>query len=215
MPRWLGRNGSSRLACWAHLLMLLLSLLLQHHSTLLVQAASAPQPFNPEVFASDDPEDLLKYVNDPVEATDASLALMHRALELDCAAPTDLLHEAPAPHKDAPGGANAVVGLALYPFFFSGFQRFVGSLRAVGYAGHIILGVSTAISTAELAYLKSMDVTMYAVRLGACDESIYGAPSGTSARDGRKAKGSAGSAVGGQLMRGQCPRGLETLKVCP
>jgi hypothetical protein len=47
-------------------------------------------------------------------------------------------------------------------------ERFVGTLRKV-YDGHIILGVHPRISDREFEYLKSMDVTMYAVETAECD----------------------------------------------
>ena len=41
------------------------------------------------------------------------------------------------------------------------YQRFVGSLRATGYTGHIILGISKQASSDILDYLKKNDVTTH------------------------------------------------------
>ena len=128
-------------------------------------------------------------------------------------APYGLLHEA------HPAGNDAVMGLAAYkgidliylmqiftyslcissPRDISGniraFKRIVGSLRATGYDGHIILGVSKDISTEEIAYLKENQVTMYIVDFVECDDTI-----------------STGGAVKGAI-RGKCSKGLENLKL--
>jgi len=43
------------------------------------------------------------------------------------------------------------------------YQRFVGSLRATGYTGHILLGISIHASSEILDYLKKNDVTTYVI----------------------------------------------------
>lgn len=177
----------------------------------LLLVLSARGDFTPEVLATIDSSNntgttnlgkaYLDYRNDPLEYIPASKARFAKAMQLEAAAATDLLYEAPLSHL---GSTNAVVGLASYPYFFSGFQRLVGSLRASNYSGHIILGVSDMISTAEFEYLKSMHVTLYTVTIADCDEAVFGTTA---------TKKSGGKSVAGQLMRGKCTRGLEHLKV--
>ena len=156
--------------------------------------------FNPGVFDSKaDPQAIYQYVNDPVvvNATRVVQALP------DPSHPGGLLHQ-PPPQLSG----NTVVGLATYSFFMSGFQRLVGSLRvAANFTGNIILGVSPDISTAELGYLKSMDVTLYTIEVSDCDSRFYG-PGVSSSRKKDKDK-----RVGGGLMRGRCVKGLEHLKI--
>jgi hypothetical protein len=148
--------------------------------------------FNPEVFER---RDAYNYVNDPIlnASTDAG------TLVLPIESPSGLLHRPASLQTE-----NSVVGLAMFSFFFAGFQRLVGSLRAANFTGNIILGVSPSISKAELAYLKSYDVTMFAVETADCDQSIYKSAPANSATDKR---------VGGGLMRGRCIKGLEHLKI--
>ena len=67
--------------------------------------------------------------------------------------------------------SNSIIGLALYKNFLSGFHRLVGSLRGIGYHGHIILGVNSLISSKELNYLKRNEVTLYGVEIIDCHQS--------------------------------------------
>ncbi len=73
----------------------------------------------------------------------------------------------------------------------------VGSIRASGYDGHIILGVHTEMPQKERDYLIAMDVTMYQVEFVDCDESVL--------------KKDESGRSGGGAIRGKCSRGLETL----
>jgi hypothetical protein len=94
-----------------------------------------------------------------------------------------------------PTGENAIVGIALFRNFLRGFKRVVGSLRQVGFDGHIILGVHPLISTEELDYLRKNQVTYYTVNSSVCDSVAHaGGP-------------------GGMLMRGKCTSDLPNLKV--
>ena len=64
---------------------------------------------------------------------------------------------------------HVVVGLAAYAKSASRvFRRLIGSLRTTGYLGNIILGVHNESNAADLAYLKAMNVTAYAVPFVAC-----------------------------------------------
>jgi len=51
------------------------------------------------------------------------------------------------------------------------YQRFVGSLRATGFSGHILLGISNLASSDILDYLKKNDVTAHLVE--AADQCIH------------------------------------------
>ena len=153
-----------------------------------------------------DPKGRLDYRNDPVECTTASRTRFENAMKLELSSPKGLLYQPPSPRRpDAPGRSNAVIGLASYPYFFSGFQRLIGSLRSANFTGHIILGVSPSLSTAEFEYLKAHDVTLYTVSTADCDDTIFGGSSGAS----KKSK----SVAGGQLMRGKCSSDLKHLKM--
>lgn len=103
--------------------------------------------------------------------------------------PDSLLYQANPP------GNDVIMGISYFKSFIGGYKRFVGSLRHYKYTGHIILGVHSEISKNEFEYLKSQDVTMYAVQAVECDPSILG-------RD--KIKGN---------IRGKCTKGLEHLKM--
>ena len=95
----------------------------------------------------------------------------------------------------SPPGNDAILGIALYRNYMRGFKRVVGSLRHFGYNGHIILGVHPAISSAELEYLRSRQVTAYAVNVSTCNMIAT-------------EKGKPPS-----LMRGKCTEELPNLKV--
>ena len=92
-------------------------------------------------------------------------------------------------------GRNAVIGLALYHNFFSGFSRLVGSLRHYGYDGHIILGVNPQLPLEELEFLKRNKVTLYGVEASECDSS---------ALNGRQERG---------MIRGKCSKDIPNLKL--
>jgi len=129
----------------------------------------------------------IDYINKPLYSADPGS--VNKAMELAIDKPYGLLHTGHPPGKDA------VMGLAAYPRNLRAFRRLVGSLRATGYDGHIILGVSAKIPMIEENYLIKMDVTMYKVDIINCDESI-----------------STGGPVKGNI-RGKCARGLEKLKL--
>jgi hypothetical protein len=104
-----------------------------------------------------------------------------------------LLHQSPKPP-----GENAILGLASYPKFETGWRRLVGSLRNAGYDGHVIMGVNPNIPREEREYLDKMGVTYYAVEMVDCDPSIL---------DGRGKEG------GKNKVRATCSGGLEDLKL--
>ena len=62
---------------------------------------------------------------------------------------------------------SAVIGLAM-GYELKTYQIFVGSLRATGYDGHIILGVQTDMPPEIAAYLASHNVTTKEVVMGIC-----------------------------------------------
>jgi hypothetical protein len=74
-------------------------------------------------------------------------------------------------YKGKVSGSNTIIGLALYPNFFSGFRRLVGSLRYFGYQGHIILGVNSQLPKLEFEYLKKNEVTLFSVQSSECQAS--------------------------------------------
>jgi hypothetical protein len=92
-------------------------------------------------------------------------------------------------------GKNAIIGLALYRNFLSGFYRLVGSLRHHGYEGHIILGVNPQLPLEELEFLKRNEVTLYSVTTSECDSS---------ALNSRVEKG---------IIRGRCSKDIQNLKL--
>lgn len=66
-------------------------------------------------------------------------------------------------------GSGVVMALAAYKNnIMQKYNYFVGSLRASGFTGYIILGVHPEISTEEESYLKWMNVTMYNVYSAPC-----------------------------------------------
>ena len=94
-----------------------------------------------------------------------------------------------------PSGSEVIMGIALYRNYLRGFKRVVGSLRHFGYDGHIILGVHPLISPVELEYLRSRQVTAYAVNTSVCSALA-------------QEKGTVSS-----LMRGKCTDDLPDLKI--
>jgi hypothetical protein len=108
--------------------------------------------FNPSVLS----HNVNMYVNQPLQMSNT---LVHLPIMTNF---TNLIHQPQI------SGVDSVIGLALYKNFMSGFYRLIGSLRSTGYVGHIILGVNPKISPEELKYLKSQNVTLYAVELSDC-----------------------------------------------
>jgi hypothetical protein len=74
-------------------------------------------------------------------------------------------------HEGGAIGHNSIIGLALYNNFLSGFRRLVGSLRATGYNGQILLGVNPKLPKEEFEYLKRNNVTLYGVTTADCSAS--------------------------------------------
>lgn len=147
------------------------------------------ETFTPEEFKAGR---MGNYVNRPLvvdPSRDVEVDLLAGALVPPPA--EDLLHRAPAPP-----GNNAIVGLASYATFMTGFRRLVGSLRVGGYDGHIILGVHPDIPQKEESYLTKMGVTMYKVVTAECDPRILDGVAETS-----------------NGVRAKCSRGLEDLKL--
>lgn len=106
-----------------------------------------------------------------------------------------LLHQ-PANNILPHGSNNAIVGLATYPRFLTGWKKLVGSLRNNGYDGHIIVGVNPAIPLEEREYLDAMNVTYYAVEIANCSATILDGVSNTE-----------------NAVRAKCSTGLEDLKL--
>jgi len=142
--------------------------------------------FNPQKFVS--PDTRHEYINLPIACQDCDDQL-DAALKLSIGEPYGLKHKANPP------GHDAVMGLAAYPRNMATFRRLVGSLRATGYDGHIILGVHSQIPASEEEYLQFMDVTYYLVEFIDCDDSIQT------------------EASGGGAVRSKCSKGLENLKL--
>lgn len=91
-------------------------------------------------------------------------------------------------HRASPSGPDAIIGLAVYKNNMRAFKALVGSLRYVGYDGHIILGVSPDLTSRERQYLQRMNVTFYSVEISGCEGSV---------RDGNAGKTN-------WLVRGSC-----------
>ena len=69
--------------------------------------------------------------------------------------------------KEPIKGSDAVMGL-MTGGGINIWKTFVGSLRARGYDGHIILGLSPDLDQTSWKYLESKGVTGYAVPMGVC-----------------------------------------------
>jgi len=120
-------------------------------------------------------------------------------------------HGEPAPglmHRARPAANEGMVmGLAAYPNDIMGkLERFVGTLRFTGYAGHIVLGVHPKISRREQRYLQAMNVTYYASDSGPCTSPL---PS-----KGGDGGGGGGAGLGGSgtnYIRGTCSKHYDRL----
>ena len=73
--------------------------------------------------------------------------------------------------KNSLSGKPAVLGMAA-GYDLSVYKRFVGSLRATGYSGHIILGVKSNLEDDILVYLKGQNVITKPVEV-VSDECTY------------------------------------------
>lgn len=100
--------------------------------------------------------------------------------------PIHLMHKATVPGKDAVMALFTNAGIG-------GFRNYVGSLRATGYDGHIILGVTMPLPKHEEEYLIRRNVTFFGVMQTQCDATM---------------KKSAG-----QHIRDVCAEGYEDLKL--
>ena len=131
-----------------------------------------------------------KYVNLPNTPIDPERDReVTELMERHVPKPTEILmHEASTPTSN-----NAILGLASYPRFMTGWRKLVGSLRLNGYDGQIIVGVNPEIPPEEQAYLDRMGVTYYAVESANCTDQE--------------------ASKTGNTVRAKCSRGLEDLKL--
>jgi hypothetical protein len=142
------------------LALIALSLLLTAHSSL-------PETgYRPHIEISQDGSLSSDYRNEPIRYSsplEISAATAHL--------PAPPFHLNNLLHQGKATGSNTIIGLALYPNFFAGFRRLVGSLRYFGYEGQIILGVNPHLPNQELEYLKRYQVTLYSVQSSECHAS--------------------------------------------
>ncbi len=182
------------------------------------RATTTTASFTPHEFLAGRHE---KYVNLPVPRAsnggEGGTSIDRRDVEVrrlmmeDVPPPSEaLLHRSPIPP-----GNDAILGLASYPKFETGWRRLVGSLRNAGYDGHVILGVNPNIPRVEREYLDRMGVTYYAVEVVECDPSILDDAKGGGEEDGGEGGGKEEKekGKGANAVRARCSGGLDDLKL--
>jgi hypothetical protein len=126
---------------------------------------------------------LKQYRNDPVYKNDETSITTASSAALT----TPLIYQA------NPRGSDVVMGLAVYNNGYKMYYRFVKTLRATGFDGHIIIGVHTNVEPQVLEMFKKYEVTAYGVEIVTCNFD-------------KNSNSSTGS--GGGMIRSKCSIGI-------